>query len=56
MDVPIGYCLDTCHLLAAGFDIATAAGLHDQCFWQDAAGRFELHFFATQSDSVKPDA
>lgn len=23
----IGYCLDTCHLLAAGFDIATAAGL-----------------------------
>jgi deoxyribonuclease-4 len=25
--VPVGYCLDTCHLLAAGFDIATAAGL-----------------------------
>jgi deoxyribonuclease IV len=24
---PIGYCLDTCHLLAAGFDIVTAAGL-----------------------------
>ena len=23
----IGYCLDTCHLLAAGFDIATPAGL-----------------------------
>ena len=23
----IGYCLDTCHLLAAGFPIATAAGL-----------------------------
>jgi deoxyribonuclease IV len=23
----VGYCLDTCHLLAAGFDIATAAGL-----------------------------
>jgi len=23
----IGYCLDTCHLLAAGFNIATAAGL-----------------------------
>jgi deoxyribonuclease-4 len=23
----IGYCLDTCHLLAAGFDIATAGGL-----------------------------
>ena len=27
MDLPIGYCLDTCHLLASGFDIATAAGL-----------------------------
>ena len=26
-EVPIGYCLDTCHLLAAGFDIATPAGL-----------------------------
>jgi len=25
--LPIGYCLDTCHLLAAGFDIATEAGL-----------------------------
>ena len=26
-DLPIGYCLDTCHLLASGSDIATAAGL-----------------------------
>jgi deoxyribonuclease-4 len=26
-ELPIGYCLDTCHLLASGFDIATAAGL-----------------------------
>jgi deoxyribonuclease-4 len=26
-DLPIGYCLDTCHLLAAGFDIRTPAGL-----------------------------
>ena len=25
--IPIGYCLDTCHLLAAGFDISTASGL-----------------------------
>ncbi|HUA57725.1 MAG TPA: deoxyribonuclease IV [Verrucomicrobiae bacterium] len=28
-DAPIGYCLDTCHLLAAGFDITTPAGLRD---------------------------
>jgi deoxyribonuclease IV len=27
-DVRVGYCLDTCHLLAAGYDISRAAGLH----------------------------
>jgi deoxyribonuclease-4 len=27
--LPIGYCLDTCHLLAAGFDITTPAGLRE---------------------------
>jgi deoxyribonuclease-4 len=26
-DLPTGYCLDTCHLLASGFDITTASGL-----------------------------
>lgn len=26
---PIGYCLDTCHLYASGFDVATEAGLRD---------------------------
>jgi deoxyribonuclease-4 len=26
-DLPIGFCLDTCHLLAAGFDVSTAPGL-----------------------------
>ena len=25
--LPIGFCLDTCHLLASGFDVSTAAGL-----------------------------
>jgi deoxyribonuclease-4 len=25
--VPVGFCLDTCHLLASGFDIASARGL-----------------------------
>jgi deoxyribonuclease-4 len=25
--LPVGYCLDTCHLLAAGYDVSTAAGL-----------------------------
>lgn len=26
-DLPIGFCLDTCHLLAAGYDVATPKGL-----------------------------
>jgi len=26
-DLPVAFCLDTCHLLAAGFDVANAAGL-----------------------------
>lgn len=26
-DLPIGYCLDTCHLFAAGFDISSQSGL-----------------------------
>jgi len=26
-DLPLAYCLDTCHLLASGYDIAQAAGL-----------------------------
>jgi deoxyribonuclease-4 len=27
VEIPVGFCLDTCHLLAAGFDISRAAGL-----------------------------
>ena len=29
MDLPIGFCLDTCHLLASGYDVATPKGLCD---------------------------
>lgn len=28
-DLPIAYCLDTCHLLASGYDVASAAGLQE---------------------------
>jgi deoxyribonuclease IV len=28
-DLAVGYCLDTCHLLAAGFDIVSPAGLRE---------------------------
>lgn len=33
--------------------VATAAGLEDQCFWQDAAGRFNLHLLASRTDSAE---
>ena len=29
MDVPVGYCLDTCHLLGAGYDVSSEAGLRE---------------------------
>jgi deoxyribonuclease-4 len=29
LDLPIGYCLDTCHCYVSGFDIATARGLSE---------------------------
>ncbi|HJT34247.1 MAG TPA: L-histidine N(alpha)-methyltransferase [Pirellulales bacterium] len=32
--------------------LATAAGLQEQCSWQDAAGRFSLHLFAPQTDGA----
>jgi deoxyribonuclease-4 len=28
-DLPLGYCLDTCHLLASGYDVAKAGGLRE---------------------------
>jgi deoxyribonuclease IV len=28
-DLPIGFCLDTCHLLASGYDVSTPAGLKE---------------------------
>ncbi|HLX42812.1 MAG TPA: deoxyribonuclease IV [Bryobacteraceae bacterium] len=28
-DLPIGFCLDTCHLLASGYDVANEAGLKE---------------------------
>ena len=28
-NAPVGYCLDTCHLYAAGYDVSTASGLRE---------------------------
>jgi deoxyribonuclease IV len=53
-DLPVGYCLDTCHLLAAGFDIATAAGLRltlDQA--EESLGLAHVHLIHA-NDSQTP--
>ena len=34
-DLPIGYCLDTCHLLAAGFDIRSEEGVAKTVRWAE---------------------
>jgi deoxyribonuclease-4 len=53
-DFPVGYCLDTCHLLAAGFNIATAAGLRDTLrSAEELLGLSNVHVIHT-NDSKAP--
>jgi len=53
-DLPIGYCLDTCHLLAAGFDIATGAGLRKTLrAAEETLGLSNVHVIHT-NDSKAP--
>jgi deoxyribonuclease-4 len=52
--LPIGYCLDTCHLLAAGFDIATPAGLRSTLHQAgEVLGLDHVHVFHA-NDSKTP--
>lgn len=52
--LPIGYCLDTCHLLAAGFDISTAAGLRSTIrAIEESIGLTNVHLFHA-NDSKTP--
>lgn len=45
-DLPIGYCLDTCHLLASGFDIVTVPGLRATLrAAEDILGLANVHIF-----------
>jgi deoxyribonuclease IV len=52
--IPIGVCLDTCHLFAAGYDISTKAG------WQATLKEFDKHvglkhlYALHVNDSLKP--
>jgi deoxyribonuclease IV len=52
--IPIGICLDTCHLFAAGYDIRTKKG------WDDTLEQFDRHvglkhlYALHVNDSIKP--
>ena len=53
-DVPVGFCLDTCHLLAAGFNIATAPGLRGTIRQaEDVLGLSHIHLIHA-NDSRAP--
>jgi hypothetical protein len=41
------------HPMAEMHTVALAPGLQDQCFWQDAANRFNLHLLAPLTDAVE---
>lgn len=52
--LPIGYCLDTCHLLAAGFDISSARGFTATLrAIEDRLGLAHVHLFHA-NDSKTP--
>jgi deoxyribonuclease-4 len=51
---PIGYCLDTCHLLAAGFDITTPAGLRSTIRHADATLGLQHVHVIHANDSKTP--
>jgi deoxyribonuclease-4 len=53
-DLSVGYCLDTCHLLAAGFDIVTEPGLRETVRRIEAElGLRRVHLFHA-NDSKTP--
>ena len=53
-DLPVGYCLDTCHLLASGYDIVTPAGLRDTVrAVEETLGWSNVHVFHA-NDSRMP--
>jgi deoxyribonuclease IV len=52
--LPMGYCLDTCHLLSAGFNIATSVGLRTTIqAIEESIGLTSVHLFHA-NDSKTP--
>jgi deoxyribonuclease-4 len=53
-DLPVGYCLDTCHLLAAGFDVSGEKGLRQTSREIDQTLGFENVRVMHANDSKTP--
>ncbi len=53
-ELNVGFCLDTCHLLAAGFNVATAQGLRDTLRQADAVLGLENVRVIHANDSKTP--
>jgi deoxyribonuclease IV len=49
--LPLAYCLDTCHLLAAGFDVANSAGLEETVLAADRVLGMDLIHLIHANDS-----
>jgi deoxyribonuclease-4 len=52
--IPIGVCIDTCHIFAAGYDIRTAEGWNDTLEAFDAAIGLNHLYALHVNDSMKP--
>jgi deoxyribonuclease-4 len=53
-DLPVGYCLDTCHLLASGFDITDARGLRDTLRRiEESLGLSNVHMFHANDSKTR---
>ncbi len=53
-DLTIGFCIDTCHCLASGYNVATQAGLHDTvCLLDNILGLENIPVFHA-NDSKTP--
>lgn len=53
-DMPVGYCLDTCHLLAAGYDVSSATGLRESIERADRILGIDNVKLIHANDSKKP--
>ena len=53
-DAPVGYCLDTCHLLAAGYDVSSATGLRESIEQADRVLGIDNVKLIHANDSEKP--